>query len=90
MTEDALSLTGQCLQFMEEHFEAIPSLARLPGVVAQQVLEHMMRCRKAGSRTMNHTNITKFLQHQALSPTINSLLLMIRRFEVVTSPDNDK
>jgi hypothetical protein len=62
------ALKGQCLRYIEEHFDAIPDLRRLPGVVAQQVLEYMMKRRKGGSRTLNDVNVRKFLLHEVRPP----------------------
>jgi hypothetical protein len=62
------ALKGQCLRYIEMHFDAIPDLRRLPGVVAQQVLEYMMKRRKGGSRTLNDVNVRKFLLHEVRPP----------------------
>src|SRR3989344_8279243 len=60
------ALNRQCLRCIEDHFDAIPDLRQLPGVVAQQVLEYMMKRRKGGSRTLNDSNVRKFLLHEVL------------------------
>ena len=62
------ALNRQCLRCIEDHFDAIPDLRQLPGVVAQQVLEYMMKRRKGGSRTLNDSNVRKFLLHEVPSP----------------------